>query len=295
MDVKNLIMGVIALSLGAVMIGGAFLPIVAGITADSDTFVNDGYFDLKKYTSEDTLTATWNHSNPTELIVNGESVTIPIVDTGRSDYSIILSAGGAARIQATMQSVTFYGAGTYVVANETNPEFTCTYEGGTLTATNGVTTKSIPNVSEVMCIANDGQYVMKKAIDSVFLKGDSEIFANGITYFGSQVLQFSIWGTFDNPEYTEVSGNYTVSDFTKVYTESRNHVGLYNLEKFTYIASYDGNSKTVTYDTFVVTKQVTADRTDPLDRISASLFNVLPLVAIAGLILAGVYVFISRK
>ena len=277
----------LALTVGVIMVGSLLAPLIMDVVSDSDTFVNDGYFELKKYTPEDTLTATWNYSNPTELIVNGESVTIPIVDTGRSDYSIILSAGGAARIQATMQSVTFYGAGTYVAANETNPEFTCTYEGGTLTATNGVTTKSISNVSEVMCIANDGPYVMKKATESVYLKGDSEIFANGITYFGSQVLQFSIWGTFDNPEYTEVSGNYTVSDFTKVYTESRNHVGLYNLEKFTFIGSYDGNSRIVTYDTFVVTKEVTADRTDPLDHSAAAiLMAIIPLMLVALVLVA---------
>lgn len=277
---------ILAAVVGIIVIGGVLSPIVSNVTATSDTYVNDGYFELKKYTSEDTLTATWNYSNPTELIVNGESVTIPSIDPGRSEYSIILSAMGAARIQATMQSVTFYGAGTYVTANATNPTLTCTYEGGTLTATNGVTTKPLSNVPEVVCIANNGNYVMKKATDSVYVKGDSEIFANGITYFGSQVLQFSIWGTFDNLEYTEVSGNYSVSDFTKVYTESRNHVGLYDLEKFTFIGSYNDTSKTITYDTFVVSKEVTVDRTEPLNRSAANLINILPLFAIIAVLMA---------
>lgn len=277
---------ILAAVVGIIVIGGVLSPIVSNVTATSDTYVNDGYFELKKYTSEDTLTATWNYSNPTELIVNGESVTIPSIDPGRSEYSIILSASGAARIQATMQSVTFYGAGTYVTANATNPTLTCTYEGGTLTATNGVTTKPLSNVPEVVCIANNGNYVMKKATDSVYVKGDSEIFANGITYFGSQVLQFSIWGTFDNLEYTEVSGNYSVSDFTKVYTESRNHVGLYDLEKFTFIGSYNDTSKTITYDTFVVSKEVTVDRTEPLNRSAANLINILPLFAIIAVLMA---------
>lgn len=279
--------GLIGVAVAIIMIGSVLAPVVTDVAAESDTYVNDGYFELNKYTPEDTLTAIWNYSNPTELIVNGESVTIPAIDPGRSEYSIILSASGAARIQATMESVTFYGAGSYVTANATNPTLTCTYEGGTLTATNGVTTKPISDVPEVMCIANAGDYVMKKATDSVYVKGDSEIFANGITYFGSQAMQFSIWGTFDNPEYTEVSSNYSVSDFTKVYTESENHVDLYDLEKFTLVGSYDGTSKDITYDTFVVTKEVTADRTDPLDRGAATvLVATIPMFIIVGLMMA---------
>ena len=295
MDVKNLVLAFVGITIAGVMVGGALLPIIAGVTAESDTYINDGYFDLKKYTQEDTLNISWSYDTRDQITVNGEVIAIPLMDNGLGSTAIILSVEGAGRITATHDSLSFYGGGTYITGNSTNTTFTVTYAGGTLTVSNVVDTKNFSNVTQVMCIANAGNYVMKKIGTPAYVNGDSEIFANNIAYFGSQGGQVSIWGIFDDLQHNVLSSSWTMSDVTKVYTESDNHNDLYLLDSLAYTVTYNSTPKDFNIEYFVVEKEVTAERTEPMNRTMATMFNVLPIVTVAGLLMAGIYVFIIRK
>lgn len=296
MKINSIIVGIIGVMICAIIVGGAFLPAVSSVTATSDTYINKGYFDMTVYDTEDNITITWSIDNPRQLIINNEVVNVPEIDNMLDVTNVVMSTQSATRLTHTSTSISFYGNGTYVTGNKTNPSFTLTYVGGVLTATNGTTTKEITGVAEIICIANDGPLTMKKYGQPVYVKDDSHIYANGITYFGSQALQYSIWGEFANITHSAISSGFEVTDFVKNYTTSNNHVGLYLLDDFAFNASYNGETpKEVTYSTFAVTKEVIADRVAPMDRTLANMFSILPIVAIAGLIMAGIYVFINRK
>lgn len=290
MDVKKLILGMVGIMICAVMIGGTTLPIVADVTAESDTYTNVGYFDMEKFTADDTVSFSWSYTNPDEVLVNDEVVPLPFVD---ETVSIALSTKGATRLNIDHNSLSYYSAGTFVNAGVDNPEFSLTYEGGTLSATNGTDSHSTA-VGELFVIVNNGNFVMKKASVPAYANSDTEFCAYGLTYFGSSRMPYAIWGTFDN--YTNItSTSATIENFTKNYEVATNHVDLYLLESFTFDATLNNISKQVVYSYFAIEKEVSADRTDPMAKTPATMLNVLPLVAIAGLVMAGIYVFISRK
>lgn len=283
---ENKVVGVIiAVMVSVALIGGILVPIVTNATAASDTFINDGYFDMVVYDAEDNVTLTWSFDNPRQLIINDEIVNVPEIDDVIGSSSVVMTTVSATRLTHNSTSISFYGNGTYVTGNETNPSFTLTYVGGTLTATNGTATKEITGVEELVCIANDGPLTMKKYGEPVYIKDDSSIYANGLTYFSGQVLQYSIWGTFANPSHTELSSSFAVTDFSKNYTVADDHVGLYVLDDFTFNASYNnGAPKEVTYSTFAVTKEISADRTDPMDPAAAGILAAVPIIVIVSLL-----------
>lgn len=290
MDVKNLVMAVIGMVIAAVMVGGSLLPIVADVTADSDTYVNDGYFTLDKFTSEDTLNVSWNYSTPDLFIVNGEEVEF----LGDMDFSVILSKEFAVRQIAGGIRLTYYGSGTAFEANATNPNFTLTYTGGSCVASNGADTKTT-ETTELYCIANDGEFVMKKTTDGAYLNSDSEFFVNGLTFFGTMGLQTVMYGNWMDPTVTYSREGIVASDITVNYTENETHTDLYVLDSFTFNATLNDVNKDVIYSYFVVPYEVTADRESPVTGPVDALFNVIPLITIAGLLMAGIYAFISRK
>ena len=272
------ILGVlIGVAISIIVVGSVLAPIVNDVAAESDTYVNDGYFDMKKYTAEDNVVLTWSYNDPDKVIVNEEVVELPDMPVVTS---IILASNGAVRLTINHNSLSFYSGGNFVNADESNPNFSFTYSGGSATASNGNAERTI-SVDALYMIANEGDYVMKKADVPVYVNSDTEICAFGLTYFGSSRMYFSIWGTF-NEYQTGYSTSAVITNFSKNYVTSDNHTDLYLLEDFTFDATLNDTTKLVEYSYFAVEKEVSADRTNPLDRSAAVILMVsIPLVLIS--------------
>lgn len=276
----------IGVAVAIIMIGSVLAPVVTDVSADSDTYYNEGYFFMDRYDSTSNLSVTWNYNNPDEFNVNG---TVVKYENANMFVSAIISKEFAVRITADGLTLAYYGSGASFSANVTNPNFSLTYEGGVCTASNG-TSEKITNTGWLFCISNDGDYVMKKSDKSAYLNENSEIFANGITYFGSAGAQAIIYGDWMNPTYDPES---TITDFTVNYKTIDSHVDLYALSSFTFDMTREDVTQAVTYSYFVVPYEVTADRADPLDDgIVAVLAATIPMLIIAGLMMA---LFIIRR
>lgn len=285
----NKVVGItIAVMVSVALIGGLLVPIVNNAIATSDTYINEGYFFMDKYDSTTNLSITWNYDNPDEFIVNGAVVKY---ENANLFVSVIISKEFAVRVTADGLSLAYYGSGSSFSANESNPNFSLTYEGGVCTASNGTTEKST-NTAWLFCISNDGDYVMKKSNESVYLNENSEILANGITYFGSAGAQTVIYGDWMDPTHEAAS---TITDFTVNYEKIDSHVDLYTLSSYTFDMTREDVTQAVTYSYFVVPYEVTADRVVPMDPVAAGVLTVAPIIVITSILAMVAAVLIRSK
>lgn len=298
MDIKAfpaLIVGVVV----ALVLAGAVLPVFAETTSAETTFKNEGYFYLDKFT--DSYTFFWDSTDPDNFTVNGETVTYHN-DTTLA-VSLVLGQNFAVRFPANNVSVSFYGAGTYISTNAENPTFTLTYSEGSVTATNGTNTKVISSVTEIYGLVEKGDYVMKNSTAPAYLNSgseviaDSEIYASGQTFNGSNYIWWHLEGTIENMEYPDTFNNtYTVTNETIHGAYSTNYEDLYVLDNLTFtVTASNSVVYNVTASYFVVPYEVTAEKSVHPDGPLTVILNVLPLLAIAGLVTGAVVWFINRK
>lgn len=298
MEMKKFLTVAIVASVVA-LIFGAVLPVFADTSASEDTFTNEGYFYLDKYTDE--YSFYWDSSDPDTFTVNGETVTYH--NNSGFAVSLVLGKNFAVRFPSGNTNVSFYGAGTYVSTNAEKPTFTLTYSEGSVTATNGTDTKVISSVTEIYGIVDKGSYVMKKSTEPAYLNSgseviaDSEIYASGQTFNGSNYIWWHLEGTIDNMEYPEVFNNtYTVTNKQINGEYSSSHEDLYKLNniQFTVTAS-NAVVYNVTASYFVVPLEVTAERSVHMDGALATLFNLLPLLIGFGLVIGVAGIVLSRR
>lgn len=298
MDIKTISVAFVAIMVGAVAFG-AMLPIFQDVTATEDTFTNEGYFFLDKF--EDEYTFYWDSATPDTFTVNGETVTYH--NNSGFAVSLVLGQNFAVRFPNGNTNVSFYGAGTYVSTNAEKPTFTLTYSSGSVTATNGTDTKVINSVTEVFGLVEKGNYVMKKSTSSAYLNSgseviaDSEIYASGQTFNGSNYVWWHLQGTIDDMEYPDTFNNtLTVTNEVIHGDYDTKHNDLYILDNLTFtVTTSNAVVYNVTASYFVVPYEVTADRTIQGGDGFNTIVNLIPLVIGMGLLLIAVWWFVVRK
>lgn len=309
MDVKNLVMAVVGMVLAAVMIGGALLPAVESTMTKTDTFVNDGYYTLD-YNIDNVI--EWEQSSQFDLIVNGNVYDLRQLAGYGKDFSIIASTDLFVRATITDSYVRFASfsgekgfwdtdsatAGNYARWEIDNGIITATY------SKNSTPGEVVYRQNEKIYTLNatgTGSHVMKKSDESAYIKTDSSIvILAGLTRVG-ETADVGIFadGTYDNLNFTLFNAptySPVISDVTPTYEVGQNHRNLILLEKYNFnITITGGIVKDAQYDYFIVPTEITADNLNSPNKTISAMFGVLPIVAIAGLIMAGIYVFISRK
>ena len=277
---NKLITLAITLTIGVILAASLLIPVINTATATTDTYTNDGLIHLEKYTAEsDDITIAWTYETPNAITINDETLALPDVeylsiDMG-NDWFVRYTRGVSMSYLATNASIVS------TVADEGS--LTITLSGGTITATDGVTTKT-NTYTEYLCITSDvnASYVMKKATDSVYLKGDSEIIAYGVT----SSYAFKIVGNVtDGVTISQIRGTTVEIDNETVNaTADDSHIGLY---KFTSVTFTYGDA-TATYNTVVVPKEVTAEKSEHLTDGQISLLGVIPVLVIVALLVVAV-------
>lgn len=301
MELKNFGALIAGFIVAALLVSAILVPVIDTTTTTADTFENDGYFHLKKYTAEDDVTFTWDYTNPTSFTINEE--TMEYTNESALTQSVILGQRFAARLATNNTGLTFYGAGTYINANATTPTFTLSYSGGSITATNGTTTKPIADVSEIYVIATEGDYVMKVADSVAYLNSgseivaDSEIYASGQTFNGGANIFWHLQGTIDNMEYPDTfDSNLTITNEEIHGEHVADHKNLYALNNITFTATtLGGTVYNITASYFVVPAEVTAERSQHLNSTEISLLGIVPLLVTVGILLGIVGVIFTRR
>lgn len=293
MDVKNLIMGVIALSLGAVIIAGALLPAVASVADDQHEYYNNSAGQYSSIANDTvTLTLTYDESNNEIYTVNGANV--PLVD----NYTDLILSTNVALISV--------GTDTGAIRNA------LAYYDGTSNRIENITSATVtlsPNNVAIEWVKNDTTDSVTLAIDWGFYATETgdyrtaympwDIYINNIdqVYGASWLVQYSKFFSFagdkvicDGVEYDANVTMTPVNGVVDVFTISQRSYS----QGYNFVVNFIGTDYTVGPYSVIVPAEIEGDKTGYSDVI-VSLFNVLPIVVIAGLVMAGIYVFISRK
>lgn len=301
MDVKAfpaLIVGVVV----ALVLAGAVLPVFAETTSAETTFKNEGYYNLDVVVAdpEDTITIVFDHTKTRSISVNGVDVAMP-------DQTVTLVGSNATMVRYFYNndnrvSVHMYiSDGTGVYADSwLNQDMTITISNGVITGTRDTITKTATPTSDIYCITSEtGDYVMKPYTESVKLLGDSKFIAVGRTGVNNSNVclyaEGSINGGVPDIDIFYSADTTTTSNVEIHSTPITGYDGLYTFDNFTFDLTQGSDTVTATYSAIIVPYEVTAEKSVHPDGALSAMLNLLPLLAIAGLVTGAVVWFINRK
>lgn len=304
MKTNNIIVGIIGIMICAIMIGGAFLPAVNSVTKTYDTFDNtkNALYEMNAVDNDSNYTFIWYADTPDIALVNGESVKLAsgtiLCSIGETSVRFVDGSSKKIQIFGTTDNyaVASTDAGATLTISITGGEYT--YSSSGIAADFSVTEPIADGY--VIVPKGAGSFVMKAPTQGAYVNQDSEIVGMGVTIIGSSWnVGFSGVGTINGIEITQYSGgtNYTIGPVTINYDAVNNYEDLYTITDYQFDVTNPTDSSVthITYSYFIVPAKVTADLSNPVDEPIRAMLGVLPIVAIAGLVMAGIYVFISRK
>lgn len=305
MDVKKfpmLIVGVVV----ALVLAGAVLPVFAETTSATDTFTNNGYYKMSEIGTGDSWTMVYNSDMPTILTINGYDFDITTVDFTASK-SILISNSHFIRIapSGANYSINLWDSVFKVGFNTGSFIGTVTAELSNNTLTWTVTTDSATVTTydltgPIIAFDVEGDQILKDANKSAYLLDTSSIiYAGGLSnlgggnyagvYFHSVISEFTV-DDINIPELDVI-----ISDFNVNYSYVNSYDDLILFDSVTFTTEYNDTTVQQTYSYVVVPYEVTAEKTVHPDGALSVMLNILPLLAIAGLVTGAVVWFVSRK
>ena len=299
MDVKAIPALIVGVMVAVVMVG-AVLPVFADTTQAYDTFTNEGMWRMAPNTNGDVY--TYDNTDKTWSL-NGTVVN----DSGVANVSVILLDDLTIRSNGWVRGAQITGNSVTTVVTNANDQTVITGNG---LSGNGTYTIQGYGVNP------NGDYLMTSYDKPAYMNGDSSIYATGVTAIGATFdAIFHITGNIDdgvsivaskvrNVAYT--ISDESIDDVVIHYTPVNGYNDLYILSGITFNYSCtatptgDGDPVTITkqavsYSSYVVPYEITAERSVHTEGPLTVLINVLPLMAVAGLLLSGVAWFVWKK
>ena len=306
MDIKTISVAFVAIMVGAVAFG-AMLPIFQDVTATEDTFKNTGYFTVDKYTSDDSVIVSWDHTKPGIVTVGDTEITVnsPInkwvsLVVGDNWYFRYVHTDTQTEIQMSYGGVSTIGAST-----QNGKDFVLECENGTATGTSylsgEVSTTQTVAYTEIYVISENGEYyIMKDSDVTATMLKDSEFVGVGQTFISGGACIIRIEGTIEDGATVTVIGSTSPAtidtDTIKINATPKNgYVDCYNLTSITFDVNTSGGTTHATYSYFIVPSEVTAERAIHGDSGFNTIVNLIPLIIGMGLLLIAVWWFVVRK
>lgn len=304
METNKLIAGIVAAAIAIIVLAGVLMPALSNATTTEDTFTNEGVFYYGIFEPTDTYTLTWDVSTGT-IVVNDVTVTpIDGIQIGKNaSYSIISSDDVLLRFGSTstyyyMQVVGKDSNSANVSTGGTTGSATIT--GGQLSVTavgDSTTTKTFDFTELYAIVPTEDQAILKASSSAVYIKGDSPIYASGLTNITNWNNMFHFEGTYDDG-ITISSPNMpdaTYDNITWNIQPVEGYIDLYKLTSIEFDITNNGTTVHATYSYFGVPSEVTAERSVHLTDAMNVILNVIPLLIIVAVLLGVVAVFILRR
>ena len=275
-----------------IVLAAVLMPILGDATKTEDTLTNKGYYRMSILSEEDSHTITWSYEEPTTITVDGTDVTLnPSLFPNGSSKSVVLSDSFLIRLfgHGTYYTVELWDKG-YVdsVSSADSETLSISVSSGTLTWTaNSETPVSRSYSDYVIAVDDDGNMIMKGADDKAYMLPDSELYAAGISTFGTAYFGgVYIQGTVESVTVEAPLTGVTVNDDIEIITtDVSSYVDLVSLEKITFSTTYDGTDIDQTYSYFVVPYQVTAEKTVHLSASENAILMVIPALLIIAILI----------
>lgn len=279
----------VAAVIGIIVLGSVLMPILDDATETERTFTNDGLWRMKEFETGD----TWVMSSPGVWTLNGESV----LTTDNTTSSLMIGDDWTVRGTGAVYGHTVYNA-----------------SPSTLTITVGESSTTINNntvdSTEGYGVANDGDYIVTKYDTPVYVLGDSPIWATGYTSFSGVSAVIHIEGNINDGvtvscstiNNTTALSNFEVTNIVIHADEEDKYDDLYRLEKITFTVTCDytaGGTTTqktgdVSYSSYVVPYEVTADRSVQFTSGQNAILAAIPVMIILAILL-GVVALVLRS
>lgn len=304
---KTNILGlVITLVVGVILTGALLGPVISDSTETERTLDNrtDALWQVEKLDTDSTYSFSWDHTDPTHAVVNGETVTLAngTIICASDSFLIRYGSGNNGKYLQTVPSGAFAVSVSETGTNE--GDVSINVENGTMTATviKSSTTTATTTFTEAYGIVAEGEYVMKAPTQNAYLLEDSPIFAMGLTTLGGIWYNlFQIDGSITSGVSVEQvnpdPATYTISNVAINSTTDSTYVGVSKINSITFTATNieDSTSTDCTYNYFIVPATVTAELSNHLDNGSIALMNAIPIMVIVALLMLAVGAIAYRR
>ena len=303
---NTLIAKIVGLVIALVVVGMVLVPFVTDATTTEATLINNGYMRMAHYDTTEEVTLEWDPATPTIFTVNGEDVPIAL-DSSLNNLSVTILGDTNWVVRLDFKSNGDVNRLSYIPANGSavnatvadNQSVSITMSDGSMSGTMGA--DSISNTySDIYAPALDGEYVMKKSNESAYIHADSFIFAYGLTFIDAATLGIEISGDYEDGITSSVwrgANNFEISDLTINATPNSKYVGTYDLQNITLNATKLDTSvvTAVTYSYFLVPYEVTSELSQHASNIEITLYQMIPILVVLGLVVAIVGMFAYNK
>ena len=281
---------VLALVIGAILVGGLLIPTVEGITTTEKTFINPGVFNYGSFSEDGAYTMEYTKGD-SSFTVNTEETELAL--SVNSSVSVVASDNVLVRYGRDNSGYFCQIVGMRNTGTEyyTTPDsFTLTLNDSlidiTFTVGGSTNTLLFEYTDMYALVPSESEAVLKVATDAVYIKGDSPLYASGLTNITSwhNIIHFE--GNYTDgivitcPNLDDV----TFDNVTWNIEAVAGYIDLYKLTSIEFDAEYEGDTTHAIYSYFAVPSEVTVELSQHLDATQIVLFGVVSLLGIIMLV-----------
>ena len=294
MEKMNALTLIITLVVGVILTGALLGPVIGEATATEKTFTNPGVFNYGTFSEGDSYTMEYTKGD--------SSFTVNDVET-----ELTLSVNSSVSVVASDNVLIRYGhdnSGYFsqiVGVRDGGSEYFTTPDSFTLTINNdqlnvsfvsgGSTNTLVFNYTDMYALVpSESEAVLKVATDTAYIKGNSPLYASGLTTIDSwhNIIHFE--GNY-NDGITITCPNLegvTFDNITWNIEAVDGYIDLYKLTSVEFDAHYNGNTVHATYSYFAVPSEVTAELSNHLTPGQISLMSAIPVMVIVALLMVAI-------
>lgn len=287
----NVLTLAITLTIGVILAGSLLMPVLSDATTTEKTFTNSGVFNYGIFTPDDEYTLEYDASDGS-IVVNGE--TVPAFDAMNKTYSIVATDNFIARFGQNSGGYFCQCIGTDTNNNnfaDGGLTATFTISSGNLSLTwiksdSTTVTKTVSFDEMYAIVPTADEAILKVSTDKVYIKGDSELYASGLTTVTNWTNIFHFEGTYTDG-ITISSPNLSDATYDNIKWNIEPVAGYLDLYELTSIEfDITDNDTTVhaTYSYFGVPSSVTAELSQHLAPGEIAILNALPILVIVALV-----------
>ena len=284
MNMRGFVMLSISIAVAVLTLTSVLVPAVSMAVDTEDTYTNEGLWRMKEITEGDVWTFT---SNPYSWEYDDETQSS-------------ISTGGSSALLGDNWTVRSNGQarGPYISGNASSLTATAGTEELVFTGVSGTLTYPISGYG----ILDEGDYIMTNYQKPVHVLGDSIIYATGVSSVDDIGCTIHIEGTIDDGVTITMMDNrnqasISNAEFTNIVIHKEKvegYVNLYVLSSITADVTFDAtvseettsHTGSIAYSSYVVPYQVSAEKAIHADSATRTLFQIIPIFVVLGILLA---------
>lgn len=307
---NKLIPIVLTLVVGIILAGSVLMPVLNDATKTERTFTNDGYYRMSQLGDDETVVIEWSPATAatkSTIVLNGEDFDLGAATPAYQSRSIafaenlilrFFNEGNGNYSMQIWDAAYKIGGGSSSVTDTV----TVTISDGTISwnRSGTDTTTEYTYTGDMIAIDLDGDMILKKSTDPVYLLHDSSIiYGGGISLLsGTTYSGVYLSGTvedIDDSSIEVLNSNAAVSNTNVVYSNVSGYIGLVSFEKITFDTTYSSTTQNQTYSYVVVPYEVSAELSEHLTPGQIALLGAIPVLVIVALLVVAVGVVARRN